>query len=124
MSEVSPAQAVEVLQQDQQQRWRHGQHVPVETYLQGCPSLQTNPDAILDLIVGEVLLRQELGESPTLEEYLWRFPQFAEPLRQEFDLDRALLGSSDTIGPSQEEDSGGRRGDSPAVPGYEVHEEV
>src|SRR5437879_5869834 len=33
-ADVDAAQAVEVLQRDQLERWRHGQRVPAEAYLQ------------------------------------------------------------------------------------------
>ena len=50
-----------------------------------------NPDdLLLDLIYNEVVLREEDGEWPELDEYLRRFPQHAEDLRAQFDVHRAL----------------------------------
>ena len=45
---------------------------------------------MLDLIYGEVVLREEDGESPELEEYLRRFPQYAGELRAQFEVHTAL----------------------------------
>ena len=122
---VGPAELVEVLQHDQQQRWRRGERVPVEAYLQLCPALPESADEVFDLIVGEFLLREELGESPKLDEYLWRFPHFADPLRVQFELDQALAAAS----PDTPEPGRSRRtvpaascGDTAelALPGYEI----
>jgi serine/threonine protein kinase/tetratricopeptide (TPR) repeat protein len=44
----------------------------------------------LDLIYSEVVLREEDGQSPGLEEYLRRFPQYAGELRAQFEVHRAL----------------------------------
>ena len=54
------------------------------------PAPTLDDDALLDLIYNEVDLRQEDGESPEMDEYLRRFPQYAEDLRAEFDVHRAL----------------------------------
>ncbi len=43
-------------------------------------------------IYGEFLLREQLGERPALDEYLWRFPENADVLRLQIDLHRALGG--------------------------------
>ena len=42
--------------------------------------------ALLDLIYNEVVLREEDGESPQLEEYLDRFPGHDDALRAQFDV--------------------------------------
>jgi ferredoxin-NADP reductase len=39
-------------------------------------------DSLLDLISRELLLRERCGETPRLDEYLTRFPDFAESLRR------------------------------------------
>jgi serine/threonine protein kinase/WD40 repeat protein len=76
---------------EQRRRWRSGERAHVEAYLHAQPALRTTPEAILDLIYNELLLREEDGETPRLEEYLARFPELAAPLRQLFEVDRALL---------------------------------
>ena len=75
---------------EQSRAWRRGEGVPAEAYRERHPALQSDPEGLLDLIDHEVVLRQERGEAPRLEEYLGRFPQHAEQLRKLFDLDAAL----------------------------------
>src|SRR5262245_1813091 len=72
---LSAEEALAVLRYDQCQRWRAGERVPAERYLQTYSILKTNADHAFVLIYGEFLLRQELGEAPTLDEYLQRFPE-------------------------------------------------
>jgi len=64
------------------------------------PALQTDVETALELIYGEYLLREEFGERPAREEYLQRFPQYAERLRQQLDLHRAL--GSNRLGQKEE----------------------
>jgi WD40 repeat protein len=116
---------VERVQDDQQRRWRRGERVPVEAYLAACPTL-TGDDA-LDLVIGEMLLRQEIGERPALSEYLWRFPHFAEQLRVQFAIDRLTEEQADTERPraAQTLPTAPRpAGAWPAPPGYEIVEEI
>ena len=62
------------LRADQSERWRRGEKVGVEHYLGRHPDLADSPDVLLDLIFAEALLRDELGDTPTLDEYVARFP--------------------------------------------------
>ena len=54
-------------------RWERGDHVRVETLLASRSDLADNNEAILDLLYAEVLLAEEHGESPVLEEYIQAF---------------------------------------------------
>jgi serine/threonine protein kinase len=63
----------------------------VEAYLQQYPTLNADADALLDFIYAEFVLRQELGEEPSAEEYVRRFPHQATQLQRLFLVDRALL---------------------------------
>src|SRR5262249_28496631 len=101
-SNLTPAELLDLLQADQLGRWRRGDRVPVEAYLQLCPTLQSNGDDALDLVVGEFLLRKELGESPRLAEYQWRFPQWAAQLAMHFELDAALATDLGVGSPTKE----------------------
>ncbi len=67
---------------DQVRRWRKGQRVPAETYLAMHPRVRDDDEAAFELIYGEYLLREELGEAPSGEELNWRFPRYAERLRR------------------------------------------
>jgi WD40 repeat protein len=68
------------LRADQSVRWQRGDRVRVEKYLEEHPELGSDPEALLDLVYAELLLRLEGGEVPSLEEYLDRLPQHAESL--------------------------------------------
>ena len=78
------------LVQHHRQRWRDGERLSVEAFLQEFPPPTLDDDELLDLIYNEVVLREEDGESPELDEYLRRFPQYAGDLRAQFDVHRAL----------------------------------
>ena len=83
-------QPLDSLLEDQSKRWQRGERVLVETYLEQRPALQANPKAVFELIYQEIVLREETGEAPPLEEYLRRFPQFASKLRGQFEVDEAF----------------------------------
>ena len=74
------------LQQDQHRRWKQGERVPVESYLEQTSGLAEDPEALLDLILGEVILREQAGEQPRLDEFLERFPHLDVPLRLQFEV--------------------------------------
>src|SRR5205807_618043 len=64
--------------------------VPAEAYLQRFSALQSADEGALGLVLNEVHLRKDAGEQPTLAEFALRFPQFRDPLRDDFFLDDAL----------------------------------
>ena len=86
----APADPFEAACEDQVRRWRLGQRIPAEHYLSRDPDLAADAGRAVELIYTEFLLREELGEAPTLEEFLARFPAFADELRRQVDLHRAL----------------------------------
>src|SRR5262249_41562173 len=86
-----PTQPIlERLLDDQRERCRRGEPFAVETYLEQQPSLRAEPEAILDLIYNEMMLRESHGEKPQLEEYLRRFPALTEQLQPQFEVESAL----------------------------------
>ncbi|HZY87801.1 MAG TPA: serine/threonine-protein kinase [Gemmataceae bacterium] len=87
---LPPDDLVAVLAVDQQERWQRGERVWAEAYLEKCPALAGQPESALELIYGEFLLREQLGESPPPEEYLRRFPAFAARLEEQFRWHSAL----------------------------------
>jgi WD40 repeat protein len=129
---LSPAQLVEVLRGEQRDRWRGGDRVPAEAYLEPHPALLADPECALKVVYQEVLLREESGENPQLAEYLERFPQFAAQLKPLFAVHRALESDSLFDGDTKEQAAHGTTPGAggagaahlPAVPGYEVLEEV
>src|SRR5689334_10237663 len=84
----------QALLQEQSDRWQRGERVLVEAYLVRHPDLRADTEAALDMITHEVLLRRQAGETPELEEYLGRFPQWADLLRIQFEVERAIEGES------------------------------
>ncbi|MFO0891380.1 MAG: serine/threonine-protein kinase [Isosphaeraceae bacterium] len=81
------------LVEDHRDRWRRGERIPVERYLErpGMPRVETT--TLLDLVYNEVLLREEDGEAPDVREYLSRFPGHAAALRAQFEVHQALRSS-------------------------------
>jgi hypothetical protein len=87
---------VAVLRVDQQQRWLAGERVPAERYFALYPQLLGDDDCAFELIYCEYLVREELGDGPTLQEFLDRFPQFSERLQQQIELHAAIDASHAT----------------------------
>src|SRR4051812_48723559 len=81
LKNLSPSERIAALLADQERRWFQGDRVPAEHYRAAVPCLQTEVEALLDLVYNELLLRQQLGEHPTPEEYQRRFPEQANVLR-------------------------------------------
>jgi eukaryotic-like serine/threonine-protein kinase len=79
-----------LLLKHQRRAWSQGERVLVETYLDEQPQVRADVQAVLDLIYNEIMLREEAGESPQLEEYLDRFPELDTELRLQFELERAM----------------------------------
>jgi tRNA A-37 threonylcarbamoyl transferase component Bud32 len=93
MEPVAPV--LEEVRDDQYARWQAGERILVEDYLRSHPALADNEEALLDLIYSEVLLREEHGEEPQLEEYVRRFPHLEAALSRQLALHEAL-GALDT----------------------------
>jgi serine/threonine-protein kinase len=102
------AELAAVLRVDQRQRWQAGERVLAETYFQKYPALRADADNAVDLVYNEFRLRESQGEQPALEEYVQRFPDYAEVLAAQVELHRAMT--------EQAPEAGSR----PAVAGYEV----
>jgi WD40 repeat protein len=119
---------------EQRASWERGECKPVEVYLEEHPELHTNPEAVVDLIYQEVLLRQQRGEGAELDEYRRRFPHYEAQLRQQFELHELVAGAnkrtsrvSGTIPPPTAVGDhrpmvGGPPG--PSVPGCEILREL
>jgi hypothetical protein len=83
------------LPDEQQARWLRGERVLVEDLLREHATLDgnANPEALMELVYHEILLREQRGETCLLEEYLGRFPKLADPLRDQFEVHQALESS-------------------------------
>jgi serine/threonine-protein kinase len=103
---------VDVIEIDRAERWRRGDRVKAERYLKDFPLLRDDMEAALVIIYGEYYLRKERGETPSLMEYIARFPQHARRLRDQVMWHEAIeLGT----GP-------GQAAAPPEVPGLAVGE--
>ena len=113
---------------------RHlGERILVEDFVSELAGVIKDSDDILDLIYHEVLVREELGEKPGLDEYLGRFPRFVPQLRDQFEVHQALklnewLGRPGTHEIGWEAafpaESWVATGAGPSIPGYEVIREL
>jgi len=79
-----------VLRADQSARWAAGAPLPAEDYLRRFPAAAADPEAALDVIHNEYLLRERHATAPDLEAFVGRFPAHAETLRLQIDLHRGL----------------------------------
>jgi tRNA A-37 threonylcarbamoyl transferase component Bud32 len=75
---------------DLRRRWQHGDRLRVETYFEQNPALAQDEEAAIDLIYCEFLLRAEGGEAPRPEEYVARFPRYAQRLQFLLAFDEAV----------------------------------
>jgi serine/threonine protein kinase/tetratricopeptide (TPR) repeat protein len=118
---------------EQAKDWQFGGCTPVESYVDQHPGLLDDKDGLLDLIYHEVLLRTARAESPQLNEYLGRFPQFTEELRLQFEVHEAMDESAarriDT--PREAPSTGAGRAVTaersrahPVITGYEILDEI
>jgi tetratricopeptide (TPR) repeat protein len=87
---ASEEQLVEWLCVDQIRGWQSGQRIPAEAYLALLPTLHAESPAAFEVVYSEFVLRESMGESPSLEEFTWRFPKLADRLRRQIALHRVL----------------------------------
>jgi eukaryotic-like serine/threonine-protein kinase len=97
--DLDPAWLAAELRADQRARWLRGERVLAEEYLRRHPALAG--ETALEVVYGEFLLREELGEVPDPAEYERRFPEHADRLRQQLKLRRALDCASAARAPSR-----------------------
>jgi tetratricopeptide (TPR) repeat protein len=125
---VSPL--LERLLAEQRQQWQRGERKPVEAYLEQQPALRDSAEAVLHLVFNEVVLREQQGESPRLDEYQKRFPELAQQLALQFAMDRALqanlLAPSTVLAPTVRAGTSTQQRVTPppSVPGYETLAEL
>jgi WD40 repeat protein/tetratricopeptide (TPR) repeat protein len=125
-----PRQILEVLLVDQAERFRLGRWVAAESYLESFPTVRDDPEQAVDLVFGEYLLREEIGEQPAPEEYLRRFPEYSAALRLQVELHHAMGADHErttsvargtaTLGDRREAEPGIDIEALPPIPGYEV----
>jgi serine/threonine protein kinase len=141
-SSLTQDELVELLRADQRRRWHAGQPLPVALYLERFPQLHAGSTAALDLIWSEYLIRESLGNQPSLEEYIRDFPQYSSLLQQQHRVHEWVEHASSPLsalptlaGQSVNETPGGRsdagsQGERrldllfPNAQGYEILEEI
>lgn len=83
-----------VLRGYMRQRWQDGAPIQVEEILHHFSEQAADTEGVLDLIYQEIVLREEQGQAPQLDQYLARFPEMAAGLRRQFALHQALAEGS------------------------------
>jgi tetratricopeptide (TPR) repeat protein len=71
-------------------RWRNGERPLAEEYLDRSPELWDRPDAALELIAEELVLREEFGEPVSAAELAARFPRWQAQVEVLVECQRAL----------------------------------
>lgn len=87
---------LDLARSDQSQRWRQGLRISAEEYFLHLPELHTNLEEAAILICGEVQLRREQGETPAVDDFQKRFPEFAERILIQFQMDEFLASADGT----------------------------
>lgn len=121
----------ELLLLDQSMRWNAKQKFTAEQYFEFFPDLVNHPEYAMDVVYSEFLLRERLGLHPDINEYITRFPQYADELQSQEAFHRAmdfnpLVGDSAVRGlaDSSEADFDFTTLAVPEVPGYEILHEL
>lgn len=73
----------------QREAWLAGVNPTIADLLSDT-SLQDDTDAHLDLLYNEIVVREELGLEPTLDEYIERHPQLKDELQLHFEIHNAI----------------------------------
>ncbi|MEQ1829350.1 MAG: serine/threonine-protein kinase, partial [Pirellula sp.] len=128
---IPPPKQVELIILDQSMRWDANEQVTAEEYFGIFPDLQNHPEFAIDVVYSEFLLRERLGLHPVIDEYMVRFPQFADELQSQDAFHRAMGLSSmdlDTDFPSRfKSPVDGFTATNlgvPEVPGYQILSEL
>jgi tetratricopeptide (TPR) repeat protein len=127
----SATQLIEWLCADQIRGWQDGRRIPAEAYLSLHPTLEAEENAAFEVVYSEFMLREDLGESPCVEEFAWRFPRLAERLRRQVAFHRELTrveendgqgAGSPAVRPTEQDDASGfpELAGAPEIPGYRI----
>lgn len=128
---VQPRHVAAILRMDQRFRWHQDDPLPAERYLKDFPAVAADADASFDLIYGEFLLREELGDEPECKDFLERFPDHTQRLRMQIELHQAIdnweddeqdTAPADPLTDSRQNFGRGaiQPGPLPKIPGYEI----
>lgn len=81
--------SVDAILDRQRVAWMNSRRISIEDLLAQTP-FQNDPEVQLDLVYNEVVIREELGEAPELDDYVGRYPHLAEDLKLHFEIHRAV----------------------------------
>jgi hypothetical protein len=81
---------LDLVEIDRTERWRRSDRVKAERYLKDFPALRADKEATFVVIYGEYFMRKDLGETPSLMDFIARFPTYAHRLRDQVHLHEAL----------------------------------
>lgn len=90
VSNLSAEQLSQILCTDQRERWLRGERPEIDEYFNIFRSFQRGTEYEVDILYNEFLMRREIGETPTVDEYRQRFPELAEQLQVQVNLRDAL----------------------------------
>lgn len=96
MDQVLQSNLLARLRNEQRERWAKSDCVKAEEFLSRHPELAADVEAVLELVLAEVILREESGETARLEEYITRFPQCQTELRRIFEV-HAVVGAPGSL---------------------------
>lgn len=90
---------ISVLLQNQQTAWMNGGRPKIEDLLADSQDDRESQssDRLLCLICNEVFLREQSGETPNVIEYQERFPQYAEAIAIQWQIDHLLATTGATL---------------------------
>lgn len=122
----TPPELLACARESQFLRWQRGEPIWVEALLAEYLTLADDANAVLDMIYSEILLREEFGDAPDLEEYVRRFPQHADALRRQF-MVHGILADLQETHPTNEATwplVGGDNGSPTRIADYDILSEV
>lgn len=100
--DLSSSELISIVLVDQHQQWMRGNAVVAEGYIERFPWIQMDRSAALDLIYREYLLREQYGQVQTDEQFIERFPEFAEQLSLQLQIHRLVESQSSAANPDSQ----------------------
>ncbi len=94
------AYLVELVRIDLIERSRGNLGEPLEVYLDEFPVLTGQREWVLDLLDAEICCAESYGRMPGIEDYLRRFPGYADEIRVMFEIQDWERGSNESVFPS------------------------
>jgi eukaryotic-like serine/threonine-protein kinase len=88
--DIQASELAAVVRVDLRQRLRSGSVVDAGEYLARFPALAEDPELAADVVYAEFLIREQLGERPSVAEFARRFPELAEILTDQVRLHEAF----------------------------------